>query len=123
MTIRTVPDTSRSATAAVTTDTQPQPSPWPGPYPPSPPNAARYSFDDRRTAIADIDACTDLDEAAHFVLGALMEEVRANARGGARPEDTRRVLALSDVYEERVRAALGYGTVPARVAALAGDVR
>lgn len=75
------------------------------------PTTTRYTLDDRRRAIADIDSCTDLDEAAHFVLGALMEEVRANARGGARPEDTRRVLALSDVYEERVRARLGYSSV------------
>lgn len=100
-----VPEASRSDTSPVTTAT------------------ARYSLDDRRRAIADLDACTDLDEAAHVLLGALMEEVRANARGGARPEDTRRVLALADLYEERVRAFLGYGTVPARVAALAGDAR
>lgn len=105
MTNSNVPDPGRSVTTAVTSAT------------------ARYSLDDRRRAVADLDSCTDLDGAAHFVLGALMEEVRANARGGARPEDTRWVLALADLYEERVRAFLGYGAVPARVAALAGDGR
>jgi hypothetical protein len=103
MTFQTIPDPVRSDTDTVTS------------------GSARYTIEDRRQAIADLDACATPDLESATVLGALMAEVRANARGGAWPEQTRRVLALADVYEERQRVRLGYGTVPKRVAALAGD--
>lgn len=102
MTVQTVPDTDRSGTAPVTTDT------------------ARYTLDDWRAATAELNTCggdEDLERAT--VLGRLMAEVRANACGGARPEQTRFVLALCDVYERRQRNRLGYDTVP-ELAALVG---
>jgi hypothetical protein len=40
-----------------------------------------------------------------------MDEVRANARGGALLEQTRYALAICDAYELRRRKALGYATV------------
>jgi hypothetical protein len=47
VTIRTVPDISRSATAGVTTPTDPDPtpSPWPGPYPPPGGPTQRAEYD------------------------------------------------------------------------------
>lgn len=105
MTVSTIPDVSRSDMPAVT------------------PTTARYTIEDRRRAIAELAACPDPDTERAVVLGRLMAEVRENARGGAAPEQTRFVLALADVYEERQRARFGYRDIPQRVAALAGETR
>jgi hypothetical protein len=95
MTFSRVPDIGRSDSGTVTAAT------------------ARYTLDDWRTAVAELDRCggdENLERAV--VLGELMREVRANARGGALPEQTCFVLALADAYESRRRKALGYSTVP-----------
>jgi hypothetical protein len=94
LTSTNVPDVSRSDTTPVTTAT------------------TRYSLEDWRAAVAELDGCggnEHLERAT--VLGRLMDEVRANARGGALPGQTRFVLALCDVYESRQRRRLGYATV------------
>lgn len=102
MTFLNVPETGRSDTGAVTTDT------------------ARYSLQDWRSAVAELDACNGDDHLERaVVLGRLMGEVRANARGGAEPEQTRFVLALADAYESRQRRRLGYASV-AELEALVG---
>lgn len=95
-----VPAVNRSDTRGVTTTT------------------ARYSLDDRRRAIAELDAAGEEYE-VHVVYRWLLAEVHANGRGGASPEHTAYVLALADVYEERQRRRLGYTTVP-ELAALVG---
>ena len=109
LTTTNVPDAGRSTTGGVTpaTDQSPSLSHGSGPQPsPSGPTIARYSLDDRRRAVADLNTCVGEEQERCFVLGELMEEVRANARGGARSEQTRRVLALADAYEQRRDARL-----------------
>jgi hypothetical protein len=69
-------------------------------------------LDDWRAAVAELAGCDGNEHLERAtVLGRLMDEVRANARGGAVPEQTRFVLALCDAYELRRRKALGYATV------------
>lgn len=100
MTVQTIPETICSGTVGVT------------------PATARYSLDDRRRAIAELDAAGEEYE-VHVVYRWLLAEVHANGRGGASPGHTAYVLALADVYEERQRGRLGYTTVP-ELAALVG---
>lgn len=87
MTIKTIPDTVRSDIAGVT------------------PTAARYSIEDRRRAVTELDAAGESLE-VHIVYGYLRDEIEANARGGASPQQTARALAFVDVYEERQRRRL-----------------
>jgi hypothetical protein len=89
-----LPDANRSDTTPVTAAT------------------VRYTLDDWRAAVAELAGCggnEHLERAT--VLGRLMDEVRANARGGALLEQTRYALAICDAYELRRRKALGYATV------------
>lgn len=94
LTSTNVPDGSRSATLGVT------------------PTTARYTLDDWRAAVAELDSRKgDENMERAVVLGELMREVRANSHGGALPEQTRFVLAMCDAYEQRRRKALGYTSV------------